>query len=213
MTDFDLRPLAAAGRHSRRAALTSGALAAALATIGAHPAAAEDATPAASEAGRGPLLVQAFSHGTLFPTQGDSPALPPLTLILWDAAERGVAMVDPGRGRVGVVPADRVLASLGDAGSPARAALVARLPDGDDAAGTAAPLWVLGLVQGELGSDPGAVTYLGDVLTTGGAEEAFGMASSAAPEGAQDLGSGFLLVAGLPENAWPGDDGIWLTWS
>jgi hypothetical protein len=200
-----------AGRHSRRAALHSGALAAALTAIDAHATAAEEATPSTRAAGTSPLLVQAFSHGSLFPTQGDSPDLPPFTLILWDAANRGVMVMDAVSHRAGIVTADQVLTSLGDTGSSPMAALAAR-SEGNDAAEGSEPLWLLSLAGGELGSDPGAVTYQGDILATDAAEAAFGMASSAPPEGPQDFGSGFLLIAGLPESASSQGDGVWLTW-
>jgi hypothetical protein len=212
MTDVDQRLIDPAGRHSRRAALQSGALAAALAGLGAHAAAAEDATPSASAAGLRPLLVQAFSHGTLFPTQGDSPDQPPLTLILWDAADRGVVAAGAANGRAGIVPADQVLALLGDAGSSPEAALVARAAHDDNTAAGSEAVWLLSLVGGQLGSDPGAVTYQGDVLATDAAEAAFGMASSASPEGAQNLDSGFLLITGLSESAIDSDGGVWLAW-
>ena len=39
------------------------------------------------------LLVQSFSHGTLFPTQGDVEGVP-YTVILWDAADRGFFFAD-----------------------------------------------------------------------------------------------------------------------
>jgi len=76
-------------RQSRRTALRAGG--AILAVAGGLPlrrASATQATPMAGSVEAGLLLVQAFSKGSLFPTQGDAGA-PPFTLILWDAADRG----------------------------------------------------------------------------------------------------------------------------
>src|SRR5687767_12048104 len=85
--------------HSRRGALQSGAaLGAALAALSVRGAGAGQATPTASEAGAGLLQAQAFSRGNVFPTQGDGPDLPPYTVILWDAADRGVVIADAASG-------------------------------------------------------------------------------------------------------------------
>ena len=113
------------------------------------------------------------------------------------------------RGGAGIVPTESLLAALGEAVEAPYAALVAQRAEGSDGAGTAENVWLLRLVLGQLGSDPGAVTYQGDVVAPEDAEAMFGMASGAVPEGAQDIGGGFLLVAGLPVAT---DEGFWLTW-
>ena len=69
--------------QSRRAAFqTGGALAGALTAFGVRQAAAEEATPGSGMSTSGLLVVQAFTSGTLFPTQGDAVS-PPYTLYLW----------------------------------------------------------------------------------------------------------------------------------
>src|SRR5215213_5136508 len=83
------------GAQSRRAALhTGGALLAGMSALAlrSQQSAAAQTTPTA-EGGGGPLLVQSFSHGSLFPTQGDAGGAP-YTLILWDAADQGFFFVD-----------------------------------------------------------------------------------------------------------------------
>ena len=65
------------------------------------------------------LLVQSFSHGTLFPTQGDAGGAP-YTVILWDAADRGFFFADVMSGVAGVVPSERVLAGIGTKARPER---------------------------------------------------------------------------------------------
>ena len=207
----DRRTPALADLRSRRAALQSGAaLGAALTALRVRGAAAAQATPTANEGGASLLQVQAFGRGNLFPTQGDSPDQPPYTAILWDAADRGVVVADAASGGAGVAPTESLLAALGEAVEAPYAAIVARPAEGSSSAGPAENVWVFRLVSGELGSDPGAVTYLGDIVAPEEAEAMFGVASGAAPEGPQDIGSGFLLVAGLPVAT--DGEGFWLTW-
>jgi len=55
--------------------------------------AAAQATPTTEGGEGGPLLVQSFSQGSLFPTQGDADGAP-YTVILWDAADRGFFFAD-----------------------------------------------------------------------------------------------------------------------
>src|SRR4051812_4553847 len=87
--------------HSRRAALqTGGALAAALSAFGMQHAAAQEATPNPGGTTTGLQVVQGFSSGTLFPTQGDAVS-PPYTLYLWEAADRGCFFVDESTHTVG----------------------------------------------------------------------------------------------------------------
>jgi hypothetical protein len=194
--------------HSRRAALQSGAtLGAVLAAIRLQGAGAAHATPAASEGRAGLLQAQAFGRGNIFPTQGDSPGMPPYTVILWDAADRGVVVANAVRGG-GIVPTESLLAALGDVVEAPYAALVAQPAAGSDGAASAENVWLFRLVSGDLGSDPGAVTYQGDVVAPDDAEAMFGVSARAAPEGPQDIGGGYLLVTGLPV----ADAGFWLTW-
>ena len=154
---------------------------AALALLGSVNASAQEATPAS---GSELILVQAFTNGTLFPTQGDGPDLPPYTLILWGAADGGFFYIDQASGMAGVVPTDEALVAIAAAPDGAYAALVGR-PEQDGATSQDGQNWALTLVSGSPGSDPGAVTYQGDVLDT------------APPAGPQDFGAGFLILSGL----------------
>ena len=187
------------GTQSRRAALhTGGALLAGMSALAlqvrSQQSAAAQATPTA-EGGGGPLLVQSFSHGSLFPTQGDAGGAP-YTLILWDAADRGFFFVDWMGGIAGVVPSDRVLTGIG-ADAPARAVLVGAPAEENGSATPAQGVWALSLVYGDLGSDPGAVTYQGEPLADEDAMSWLGTTPAAMPEGPQDLGQGFLIISGL----------------
>jgi len=139
--------------------------------------------------------VQGFSHGNLFPTQGDAGGAP-YTLILWDAADRGFFFADWMGGVAGVVPSEQVLASIG-ADTPARAVLVGTSTGENDSATPAQGVWALSLVYGDLGSDPGAVTYQGEPLADEDATSWLGTAPAAMPEGPQELGQGFLIISGL----------------
>jgi hypothetical protein len=141
------------------------------------------------------LLVQSFSRGTLFPTQGDAEGAP-YTVILWDAADRGFFFADVMSGVAGVVPSERVLAGIGTE-TPLRAVLVAGPTAGGDSATPAQGVWALSLVYGDLGSDPGAVTYQGEPLASDDATSWLGTTPAALPEGPQELGQGFLIIAGL----------------
>lgn len=186
------------GAQSRRAALYSGG--ALLAGIGAlavllQPGAAAQATPVSEARAGGPLLVQSFSQGSLFPTQGDADGAP-YTLILWDAADRGFFFADWTGGVAGVVPSEQVLAGIG-ADTPVRAVLVGTSTEENDSAMPAQGVWALSLVYGDLGSDPGAVTYQGEPLASEDATAWLGTAPAAMPEGPQELGQGFLIIAGL----------------
>jgi hypothetical protein len=155
---------------------------------------AAQATPTAGAQG-GSLLVQSFSHGTLFPTQGDVEGVP-YTVILWDAADRGFFFADWTSGVAGVVPSERVLAGM-STDAPARAVLVPGPTAEDDSATPTQGVWALSLLSGGLGSDPGAVTYQGEPLAGEEATSWLGTAPAALPEGPQDLGQGFLILTGL----------------
>jgi hypothetical protein len=184
------------GAQSRRAALhAGGALLAGLGALAFQRSAAAQATPTADARGGGVLLVQSFSHGTLFPTQGDAEGAP-YTVILWDAADRGFFFADVMSGVAGVVPSERVLAGIGTE-TPLRAVLVAGPTAGGDSATPAQGVWALSLVYGDLGSDPGAVTYQGEPLASDDATSWLGTTPAALPEGPQELGQGFLIISGL----------------
>ena len=197
MSPEDLCGIAAlSGAQSRRTALhTGGALLAGLGVLAFQRSAAAQATPTAGARGGDVLLVQSFSHGTLFPTQGDAEGAP-YTVILWDAADRGFFFADVMSGVAGVVPSERVLAGIGTESSP-RAVIVGTSTEGGDSATSAQGVWALSLVYGDLGSDPGAVTYQGEPLASDDATSWLGTAPAALPEGPQELGQGFLIIAGL----------------
>jgi hypothetical protein len=203
----DLCSIAAlTGSQSRRTALhTGGALLAGMGALAFHlqRSAAAQATPTADAQG-GSLLVQSFSHGTLFPTQGDVEGVP-YTVILWDAADRGFFFTDVMSGVAGVVPSERVLAAIGTESSP-RAVIVGTATEGNDAATPAQAVWALSLINGSLGSDPGAVTYQGEPLAGEDAKSWLGAEPAALPEGPQELGQGFLIIAGL--SGFDSDDGV-----
>jgi hypothetical protein len=183
------------GSQSRRTALhAGGALMAGMGALAFWRSASAQATPTADAQG-GSLLVQSFSHGTLFPTQGDVEGVP-YTVILWDAADRGFFFADCTSGVAGVIPSEQVLASI-STDAPARALLVPGPTAGDDSATPAQGVWALSLVLGDLGSDPGAVTYQGEPLASEEATSWLGTAPLALPDGPQELGQGFLIIAGL----------------
>jgi hypothetical protein len=194
------------GSRSRRVVLHAGG--AFLAGLGAfalpHGVMAR-ATPTAGGLGEGILLVQSFSRGSLFPTQGDV-GVAPYTVILWDAADRGFFFTDRASGRAGVVPTEHVLEVIGgEAGSP-RAVLTAAPAEASGATASGEQVWALNRVSGSLGSDPGAVTYQGEPLTDEDAMALLGSAPPDLPDGPRDLGAGFLILAGLSAFD-PGDDG------
>jgi hypothetical protein len=157
--------------------------------------AAAQATPTAEARGDGPLLVQSFSQGSLFPTQGDEEGAP-YTVILWGAADRGFFFADRSCGVAGVVPSERVLAKIGTDTRP-RAVLVATSREENDSASLAQEVWAMSLDYGDLGSDPGAVAYQGEPLTGEDATSWLGSAPAAMPEGPHDLGQEFLIITGL----------------
>ena len=182
-----------ASSRTRRTTLRYGALLAALGTIARQRSAAGQATPGADAAGAGVLLVQSFGRGSLFPTQGDVGVLP-YTAILWDAAERGFLSLDPTSGSLGIAATETVLAALGAMEEPPPAVLLT-LAAGDGVTGA---IWALRLVSGSLGSDPGAVTYQGEPLSGEDAPDWLGTAPTELPDGPQELGAGYLVIAGLP---------------
>ena len=184
------------GAQSRRTALhAGGALLAGISALALQRSAAAQATPTAGVPRDGSVLVQSFSQGSLFPTQGDAGGTP-YTVILWDAADRGFFFADWTSGVAGVVPSERVLAGIG-IDTPLRAVLVGSATAENDSTSSPQGAWALSLVYGSLGSDPGAVTYQGEPLASEDATAWLGAAPAALPEGPQDLGQGFLIVSGL----------------
>jgi hypothetical protein len=195
------------GARSRRAALhAAGTLLAGLGGLAFQRSATAQATPIAGAGGGGVLLVQSFSQGTLFPTQGDAEGAP-YTVILWDAADRGFFFADVISGVAGVVPSERVLAGIGTEARP-WAVIVGTSAEGNDAATPAQGVWALSLVSGGLGSDPGAVTYQSKPLTSEDAIPWLETEPAALPEGPQELGQGFLIIAGLSGFDGGGSDGV-----
>jgi hypothetical protein len=181
--------------QSRRTALQAGgALLAGMGALAFLRSAVAQTTPTADARGGDLLLVQSFSHGSLFPTQGDVEGVP-YTLILWDAADRGFFFADATGGVAGVVPSELVLTGI-SADTPLRAVLVGTATEEDDAATPAQEVWALSLVSGSLGSDPGAVTYQGDALAGEDATAWLGTAPAALPDGPQELGQGFFILTG-----------------
>lgn len=173
---------------SRRGALRAGgALLAAAGGLALPHGAGAQGTPAAGSAGL--LLVQGFSHGSLFPTQGEAGVLP-YTLILWDAAERGLFVVSADGG-AGFAPSEALLLAIAAGERPRAAAIVPERPGGQRA-------WPLRLAYGGLGSDPGAVTYQGEAIVDAEAAAWLGMAPQTLAHEVEDLSAGYLIVAGLP---------------
>ncbi|MGH2618842.1 MAG: hypothetical protein ACRDJC_26740, partial [Thermomicrobiales bacterium] len=145
----DRRDIAWTRARSRRATLRSGgALLAATGAFAYVRSAGAQATPTAATGAL--LLVQSFSQGNLFPTQGDVGVLP-YTVILWDAAERGFFVSDPASGTAGVRSTDTVISAIG-AGEQPRAVLVATVAEESDAAAARQEVWALRLGYGGLGS-------------------------------------------------------------
>src|SRR5215207_9163954 len=168
-----------AGSQSRRVALHTGAsMLAGLGAFALPRSTVAQATPTTSSPGEGLLLVQGFSHGSLFPTQGDVGVLP-YTVILWDAADRGYFFADSASGSAGVVPTESVLTALGSEARAVRAVLVAAAAKESSAAASGQQVWALSQVSGSLGSDPGAVTYQGEPLNS---EDAMALLGSAPAE-------------------------------
>jgi hypothetical protein len=179
---------------SRRAALAGGAgILAALGLVARQPGAAAQATPVAAPPTSGLLLVQAFSDGSLFPTQGSDGVLP-YTLILWDAADRGFFTVSAAARVAGFAPTDALIAAITAGERPLAAVVLPAATDGS----TGERAWPLRLAYAGLGSDPGAVTYQGEAVSPDDASAWLGAAPQALPEGPLDLKDGFLVIAGLP---------------
>ena len=196
---------ALSGTRSRRVALHSGgAFLAGLGAFALPRRVMAQATPSAGGPGEGFLLVQGFSRGSLFPTQGDAGGAP-YTVILWDAADRGLFFADSASGSAGVVPTERVLEVIGGEAELPRAVLAAAPAEESGATAAGEQVWALRLVGGSLGSDPGAVTYQGEPLTDEDTMALLGSTPPDLPDGPQNLGAGFLILVGLPSFD-PGDD-------
>lgn len=178
--------------HSRRAAIGLGG--ALLAAAGALSLPCSGATSAQSSpvagAGAGLLVLQAFSKGTLFPTQGDAGQIP-YTVILWDAADRGVFYTTAGG--AGIAPTESLVIAI-EAGEQPLAAIVSPGP----AEGDAPRVFALRLGYAGLGSDPGAITYQGEPVSDAEITAWLGVAPTALSDGPVDLATGYLLIAGVP---------------
>jgi hypothetical protein len=189
VTPTDRLPEGMSRTSSRRAAVGGSVLLAALGAIALRASAAAQATPVAATAVT-TLLVQSFGRGSLFPTQGDVGVVP-YTAILWDAAERGFLSLDTARDAADVASTEAVLSALGAAEQPPLAILLSL------AGGASGAIWALRLVSGGLGSDPGAVTYQGEPISGDIVLPWLGAAPPELPDAPQDLGAGYLVVAGL----------------
>jgi hypothetical protein len=188
--------------RSRRTALRAGgALLAGRGGLALPRFAAAQSTP---EAGTeiGLLLVQCFSHGSLFATQGSAGVLP-YTLILWDAADRGFFFTSPQDHVAGFVPTNSLLIAI-KAGERPKAAVVVPAADGS---GTQ-HAWALQLAYGDLGSDPGAVTYQGTPIDEAEAADWLGVAPTPLAHDVQDVTNGFLVIAGPPSLDMPEGENV-----
>jgi hypothetical protein len=180
-----------------------------LAMAGAHMlpashAASAQGTPTAGESGTEFLAVQAFSKGSLFPTQGDAVS-PPFTLILWDAADRGVFYISssPDGSAAGIAPTASLIIAIEAGERPLAAAVLPASSEGSEPR-----ILALRLAYAGLGSDPGAITFQGEPVPEDEVAAWLGMTSAPLPEGASDLASGYLLIVGLPGLDLPETDGI-----
>jgi hypothetical protein len=193
--------------RSRRAALGLGgallAMAGALMLPASHAASAQG-TPTAGGDGTKFLALQAFSKGSLFPTQGDAVS-PSFTLILWDAADRGVfyASSSPDGGAAGIAPTESLIIAI-EAGERPLAAAV--LPASSEA--SEPQVFALRLAYAGLGSDPDAITFQGEPVPVDEVGAWLGVTPAPTPEGASDLASGYLLIVGLPGLDLPETGGI-----
>lgn len=179
--------------HSRRAALqTGGVLAAALSLFGPRPAAAQNATPQTEVASASALVIQSFNSGTLFPTQGDAGG-PPYTLYLWEATDRGTFVIDLANHLAGAVPAEAMLAAIMSVNEQPRAVLAAMVKQ-DENEEPHQEVWALKLALAEDGSDPGSLTFQGDLLSNEEADSWLGLSEVSTAEGALNLGPGLLIV-------------------
>jgi hypothetical protein len=140
--------------------------------------------------GAGLLLVQSFSHGSLFPTQGEAGLLP-YTLILWDAAARGLFFTSAADQAAGFAPTEALLLAIA-AGERPRAAVVVPESPGVQR------VWTIRLAYGGLGSDPDAVTYQGEAMDEAEAADWLGMTPEPLRHEVEDLSAGYLIVGGLP---------------
>jgi hypothetical protein len=183
--------------RSRRATLrASGALATAIMAGGWGRAAAQVATPGPAGDGAGIVFIQGFGSGSLFRTQGSGPDLPPYTLYLWEANDPIAFVSATGEGSVGVLGVDRFLAALAAGDNPARAVFVAQPADEPDGGDAGEFVRVLDLVLAERGSDPGSMTYQGDIVP---AAEGGDATPASEPVDVQNVERGYLFVTGVSD--------------
>jgi hypothetical protein len=178
--------------QSRRVAIQAGGLLVAIGALALPVVVRAQATPAAEGSGAGMLLVQSFSKGSLFPTQGDV-GVPPYTLILWDAADRGFFTIAAADLVASFAPTNALIISIEAGERPQATVVVPASLDGS----RPEQAWSLRLVYGGLGADPGAVTYQGEPVEETEASASLGMTAAALPDGPQELAGGYLVIAGL----------------
>lgn len=188
-----------ADSHSRRSALrTTSALAAGLVAVGLSRAGTQAATPIPAVTGTGIVFVQTFGSGSLFPTQGSGPNLPPYTLYVWEAGEHTIFVTGEPERIAGLIPSDRFFDEVMDADTPAFTAVLVASTAGDAAStDDDAGVWMLKVAFAGVGSDPGSLTYQGDLVSAAEAEAQLGLTPSPAPNGAENLPAGTLFVTGV----------------
>jgi hypothetical protein len=180
-------------RQSRRAALQAGgALFASCGLLALPGLASAQGTPVPGMGGSGLVLVQSFSKGSFFPTQGDV-GVPPYTVILWDAADRGFFTIAAADQVASFAPTNSLIIAIEAGERPQATVVVPASPDGS----RPEQAWSMRLVYGGLGADPGAVTYQGEPVEETEASASLGMTAAALPDGPQELAGGFLVIAGL----------------
>jgi hypothetical protein len=180
-------------RQSRRVALQAGgALFTSCGLLALPKLVSAQGTPVAGVAGSGLLLVQSFSQGSLFPTQGDV-GVPPYTLILWDAADRGFFSIAATDHVASFAPTNALVIAVEAGERPQATVIVPALPDGS----RPEQAWALRLVYAGLGADPGAVTYQGEPIEEAEVSAWIGTTPAALPDGPQELAGGYLVISGL----------------
>lgn len=190
--------------QSRRATLQAGGgLLAAVGALAMPGSVLAQATPTTGNAVTGLLLVQSFSKGSLFPTQGDV-GVPPYTLILWDAADRGFFSIAASDHVASFAPTNALVIAVEAGARPQATVIVPALPDGS----RPEQAWALRLVYAGLGADPGAVTYQGESIEEAEASAWIGTTPAALPDGPQELAGGYLVIAGLTALDIPEDERV-----
>ena len=196
-----------AGPPTRRRALrTSSALAAGLVAAGLSRDGAQQATPAQTAIGTEAVFVQTFASGSLFPTQGSRPNLPPYTLYLWEAGGHTIVVISEPERIAGLIPSDRFFDRVMEADTSAFTTVLVASADGAAAStGDDERVWVLRPVFAGAGSDPGSLTYQRELVPPAEAEAQLGLSPSLAPDGAENIGAGILFITERTSAAWSTD--------